>query len=316
MTQQPASELGPWQVSPLVDSSTLLDDPEGLQERATQDGYLFFRGLLPAEPLLRLRTELLQVIEQHGWRHPFQDDHGDRIDVGAINRVHAEDLRPDIGVSTSAYEDAQRLERLHALPHHPALIKIYRTLFGGADVFVHPRHIARMMTPHQSLVTTPPHQDFPLIQGTTNTWTAWFPLGDCPTDLGGLAVLRGSHRQGYVPIRPAEGAGLIATQLCEGDTDWASTSYACGDVLTFSSHTIHAGMPARSGDRVRLSLDVRYQPSDQVIEEKSLLPHCNLSWPEIYADWQHDDLQYYWKKTGLTLSPWDDRFMQPSRRIC
>lgn len=83
---------------------------------------------------------------------------------------------------------------------------LYRTLFGK-EVLVHARHIGRMITAHPSVFPTPPHQDFPLIQGSSNTWTCWFPVGDCPVEMGGLTVMRGSHHYGYLPIQPAKGAG-------------------------------------------------------------------------------------------------------------
>ena len=44
------------------------------------------------------------------------------------------------------------------------------------------------------------NEDYPLIQGTSNTWTCWFPIGDCPRSMGSLTVLRQSHRLGFVPI--------------------------------------------------------------------------------------------------------------------
>lgn len=119
-----------------------------------------------------------------------------------------------------------------------------------------------------------------------------------------------------MPIQPADGTGLIAAQLCAGEDDWVEGDYACGDVLTFPSHTVHRGLRCQLKDRARLSLDVRYQPADEVIEEKSLRPHCDLTWEEIYRGWERSDLQYYWTKTALELSPWDERFLQPSRRIC
>jgi hypothetical protein len=61
---------------------------------------------------------------------------------------------------------------------------------------------------------------------------------------------------------------------------------------------------------------VRYQPLDEIVEEKSLLPHCPLSWEEIYADWKKDDLKYYWRQLPLKLSPWNDKLLRPRRRIC
>ena len=298
-----------------VDSTSLLGNPQALRRRAQEEGYLFFRGLLPQSDLLDLRGELLEVVERHGWRKLGQDRLGGTMDLERLALLPESQLRTDIGVSIAAYQDAQRLERLHRLPHHPRLLELYSTLLKG-DVLVHPRHIARMITGHPAMVPTPPHQDFPLIQGTAQTWTAWFPLGDCPRELGGLTVLRGSHRQGYVPIQPSLGAGNIAVQLCDFETDWVEGDFFCGDVLTFPSHTIHKALKCQKREQIRLSMDVRYQSADEPIEQKSLRPHCELSWEQIYADWQQDDLKYYWRKGELALSPWEDHYLQPSSRIC
>ena len=118
--------------------------------------------------------------------------------------------------------------------------------------------------------------------------------------MGGLAVLRGSHRKGYLPIQPSHGAGNIAVPLCPGETEWLTTDYATGDVLTFPCFTLHRGTRSRRPDQIRLSLR----------------PHCELTWDQIYAGWKSDDLKYYWRALPLKLVGWDDSLMQPKRRIC
>jgi hypothetical protein len=298
-----------------VDSTALLDDPVGLRQRAAEDGYLFFRQFLPRDEVMALRADMLAVVENFGWRKPGQDALGGLIDITVLNQVPDELMRTDIGVSAAAYHAVQKLERFHRLPHNPRLIGLYRALFQG-EVLVHPRHIARMITAHASVFPTPPHQDFPLIQGTGNTWTCWMPVGDCPRELGGLAVLRGSQRRGFLPIQPAKGAGGIAVPLCSYDKEWVAGDFAAGDVLTFSAFTIHRALRCQWKEQIRLSLDVRYQPLAEPVELKSLLPHCDLSWEEIYAGWAHKDLQYYWQDLPLHMAEWDDTLLQPKRRIC
>jgi ectoine hydroxylase-related dioxygenase (phytanoyl-CoA dioxygenase family) len=305
----------PRQASPMVDSTPLLGDRTALLERAESEGYLFFRNFLPRDEVLALREHMLRVVDRFSWREAGQDALGGRLNLDALNRVPDEAMREDIGVSHEAYAAAQKLEALHALPHHPRLIALYREIFDE-DVLVHPRHIARMVTGHRCMVPTPPHQDYPLIQGTARTWTCWFPLGDCPRSMGGLTVLRGSHHEGYLPISPAMGAGGIATQLCAHEVDWVEVDYEAGDILTFPSYTVHRALPSQDKAMIRLSLDVRYQPLSEPVEAKSLLPHCDLSWEEIYADWKDDTFQYYWQKDQPSLSGWDDALLQPGRRIC
>jgi len=162
----------------------------------------------------------------------------------------------------------------------------------------------------------PPHQDFPLIQGTAKTWTCWIPLGDCPRAMGGLTMLKGSHRHGYLPIQPSKGAGGIAVPLCPWETEWVEGDYEAGDIITFPSYTIHKALRCQDKELIRVSLDVRYQSVDEPVEQKSLLPHCDLTWEEIYAGWGSDELKYYWEKVPLSIVPWEDSYMQPSTRIC
>ena len=300
-----------------LDSMPLLraGDFDGLRARAAEEGYLFFPGLLPAEAILRVRADMLGVVERYGWRQPGQDAYGGLIDREALSQVPAEEMRSDIGVSHAAYHDVQKLPSFHALPHHPALLALYRGLFGE-EVFVHPRHIARMITAHPVMHPTPQHQDFPLVQGSPNTWTCWFPLGDCPRSMGGLTVLRQSHQQGYIPIQRASGAGGIAVQLCPGQEVWVEGDYQIGDVLTFPCFTVHKALPSVEPELIRLSIDARYQAISELIEEKSLKPHCKLTWEEVYAGWPEDSLQYYWLGSAPKLSPWDSTFLQPAQRIC
>jgi len=302
-------------VSEFADSTPLLADAPALRARAEADGYLFLRGLIPDGALREVRADILGVVARHGWLRPGQNEQGGALDLEQLNQVPPGEMRLDIGVSSGAYDDIQKLESVHRLPHHPAILAVLERLLDG-PVLVHPRHIIRAVTGHKDMVPTPPHQDFPLIQGTSATWTCWIPLGDCPRSHGGLTVLRASHKNGYVPIEPAAGAGNIAAQLCPFETDWVSADYRMGDILLFPSYTIHRALPTQYPDDIRLSYDVRYQRADQEVEEKSLLPHCGLSWEEIYAGWSSRQLCYYWRAAELEMSPWNSDLMQPGRRIC
>ena len=297
------------------DSTSLLDDPAALRVRADRDGYLFFKHFLPTEPLLELRRQMLEICAQRGWLAPGHYLMEVVIDADAINRVPDEQMRADIGVSDEAYRAAQKLELFHTIPHHPKLLSLYRNLFGK-EVIPHPRHIARMITCHRSVSPTPPHQDYIHIQGTPQTWTCWFPLGNCPREMGSLTVLRGSHRNGVVAVAPAKGAGGLAAILCPHEIDWVEGDFELGDILTFSSYNVHRALRSRHRDRIRLSCDMRFQALDEEIHEASLKPHGDYTWEYLYQGWKNPDVQYYWKKHNLRLSPWDPSLHWQKERIC
>jgi hypothetical protein len=309
-------------LAPFDDSTDLLGHPGELRARAERDGYLFFPGLLDPEPILRLRAKVLDILTRHGLRTPDADPLDGTLDVARLNELPADQLRVDIGVSAEIYADLQKLPELHRLPHHPSLLEIYRILLETDDVFVHPRHIMRAMTSHPATGATPPHQDFPLVQGSSATWTSWIPIGDCGLERGPLVVLRGSHRQGYLPVGTGDGEGHWTNwgaQLCEHESSWVGGDFAVGDVLTFPSFTVHRSLPSAIRDEVRISMDVRYQRGDDVIEARSLTNHSDRPWDEIYQGWSEDnaDLRYYWHPDRLSYKPWDDSLLEPgARRIC
>lgn len=314
----PPTAVDPDALSPFEDSTDLLHSPPALRARAKRDGYLYFRGLLDAEPVLELRRQVLGVLDRHGLRADPADPLSGQLAIERLVQLPDADMREDIGVSWQIYFELQQLPAFHRLPHHPALLALYRALFGE-EVFVHPRHIMRAMTPHPAMTPTPGHQDFPLVQGSTDTWTAWIPVGACNLEHGPLVVLRGSHREGYLPVTLGKGAGGISAQLCDRESDWVGGAFGVGDVLTFSSLTVHAGLPAKVRDEIRISLDVRYQRATDVIDRRSLGNHSHHTWPEIYAGWTEidRDLMYYWDREELSLSEWDETLIQPGeRRIC
>ena len=54
-------------VDELADSSELLHDAAGLRGRLAEAGYLFFRGLLPAEPVRTAGATVLARLRDGGW---------------------------------------------------------------------------------------------------------------------------------------------------------------------------------------------------------------------------------------------------------
>jgi hypothetical protein len=84
------------------------------------------------------------------------------------------------------------------------------------------------------------------------------------------------------------------------DTPWLTTNFDAGDTLFFPALTIHKAMPNLTEDRMRISLDNRYEGEGDAIAAHMLAPHLNdvtpISWEEVYADWKTDDLKYYWRR--------------------
>jgi len=285
---------------PFLDSTDISGDGPELARRADRDGYLFVRGLLPAALLEDLRMRLLEIARAGGWvkpATPLED---------AVADLNGFCLEPERKYMQT-YEKMYRLQEFHSLQHHPNLISFFERLLDS-PVLPHPRLIGRTVFPRKEQYTTPPHQDFIPIQGTANTFTAWFPLTDLPPEMGGLQLSAGSHTRGIYNFEAALGAGGMAVTDDLGD-NWVNNPMKQGDVVIFHSMTVHQGVPSKS-DRLRMSMDARYQRVDETIAPGSLLPHTqpDMTWEDVYEGWPDSDLKYFWKKHDLSIKLYDNQY--------
>jgi len=283
------------------DSSALLEDPGELRARFDRDGYVLLRGVVDPEVLLAARRAITGILHRHGWLDPSQDPMAAVPAGGPFVEGDARYLE--------AYDDVQRSEAFHAVPHHSSVRRCMTALLGPT-AFPHPLSIARLVFPGNEEWTTPPHQDYPNNQGTMDLYACWMPLADCSVDDGTLSILRGSHRLGVAPLRAALGAGNRRAELDDrhDGLDWVGGDMRLGDALIFHSLTVHSAMPNRGGS-MRLSIDYRFQREGEALTPGCLEPHFGrLSWDDIYAGWQRDDLRYYWQGKRYTVVEWDESY--------
>lgn len=243
----------------LVDSAPLVSDPDALGSRAVEHGYVLLRGIPGPEAVAPLRRLVQDVAASLGLLLPQRAGR------------HAPLVRPGAGLSGSGYDDRRWLalqERVLVHPHfaavgdHARLLNALEGLCGG-PVLTRRGDICRIALPGAHHLTTPPHQDHWYTGGTTNLWTVWIPLTDMPLDLGPLAVLPGSHLRGLLPHH-GEGAGRQTVPVSD-DGEFAAAPLAAGDAILFNCLTVHCALPNLTRNRVRLSVDYRYQPASEPI---------------------------------------------------
>ncbi len=277
---------------PFVDSCDISKDGEALRRRADRDGYLFLRDWVDGESVLAARRDIAAVLQDVGWIDAETDPDG-------TVTSHAPHVSGEPEFSP-VYDRVQLLESFHTLAHDEAIMEVMGRLLGD-DVLLQPSNIARFIFPSNLEQTTPAHQDYLHIQGTPDVWTAWLPLGDCPHFMGGLSVLTGSHNFGVLPVSRSLGAGGLRAHFEKIGGEWVSSPFENGDILFFHSHTVHRGLPNLPGNRLRLSVDFRYQRASEPVMDKVLAPHQGrLSWEEVYLGWKSDRYQYHWQRFELT----------------
>ena len=281
-------------------SNDAADDGVELRRRLADEGYLFFRGLIDPARLLSLRADIMRVVDEHGWLEAGTDPMDGIADVSKRCTEGDMEYNP-------VYGDVQRLESFHSVPHAPELVDMVERILDTTTIPV-PGHKARIWFPKFTEHTTPMHQDFVHYQGSLETLTCWAPVGDCPIELGPLAVLEGSHKvKKVLPHHFSLGAGGLIVDLDdelpehpELGGQWRSTNFEAGDALFFPALTVHQALPNVTDDRIRISLDNRYQREGDNIADHMLRPHMydrhQVGWEDIYRDWESDELKYYWRR--------------------
>lgn len=275
-------------------SNDAMHDASELQGRIADEGYLFFKRLMNPDKLWQLRHEMMSTIQQAGWLI---------ADTDPLDGIADVNMRYTEGDNeyTTGYAEVYKLENFHRSAHWPEVTDPVAKILGG-PIMPYPQKVARIWFPKYTEHTTPTHQDYVHFQGSWNTITCWAPVGDCPIELGGLAVIPGSHKVDRILEHNFSlgAGGLIVDETKHADVDpvWHSTDYEIGDALFFPALTIHKALPNYTDDRLRLSLDNRYLRVGEEIMEQMLEPHgpSKLSWDEIYPHWRADDLKYYWER--------------------
>ena len=285
-------------MEPFVDSTRYVNDGLELRTRMNRDGYLYIRNLLPQQIIEELRLKWLGILGEAGW---LKKGTASESGIPNLDAFCVEPEIPYMEVMTKVFS----LIEYHSIPHHSNVVGFFERMLGGT-IMNHPRLIGRTIFPQRTDYTTPPHQDWIPIQGTPETYTAWIPLSDITKAMGGLQLCTGSHQSGIYDFQPALGAGAMeVVDPLEGK--WVNNPMQQGDIIFFHSMMVHKGV-SNNARQLRLSMDARFQRTDQPICPNSLEPHGKevRDWKAIYKDWpQNNQLKYYWKQYDLRFQPYD-----------
>jgi hypothetical protein len=225
----------------LTDSSGLVLEPENLRKQLATDGYLFFRGLLPADRMRASGAAVLAHLHDGGWTD------ADGLPSGTQRALNSFDA-----LSDPAFLAALLSAEFNQIPYLPPLRELVRRILGPR-AFSYPAKVLRAVYPERPGQRPRGrfiHYDY-AVGGGQDMLTSWLPLMDIPVSLGGLAVQPGGHH--WPPMRPRLLAG--------SEPGWATAHYRPGDVIVFHCLTPHAALPNK-GPKLRVSGDFRWQLPD------------------------------------------------------
>ncbi len=288
---------------PLREATNIVDDGPALRRRLVEDGYLYLPNYLDRALVLAARRRELQQFLALGYldpEYPLLD--------GVINAQYR-------GQAANPYGEPELMNAarynlpLQKVLYGGAMIELYRRLFGEEiRPFDFTWHRAKTDSRDSA---AQPHCDIVFMgRGSHRLCTSWTPLGDIPTEMGGLMVLEGSCHLEHVRStygtldvdhyctnyddaaeieagskvwqdwvnNGAYNVNALATRQELGGR-WLTTDYTAGDLLVFGMFTMHASMDNHTA-RFRLSTDTRYQPASDPVDERWVGEHPIRHGPE------------------------------------
>ena len=233
-----------------------------LQEVFREKGYLFFRSFFPKALIEEKREAVLHILHSEGWG---KLEHGKCIALSPAHSMH----------SPSFYQCVRRLmeeEALHQLAEFPPLSQLMNRLLEK-KVFCHPNKMIRVTYPYHlnPKDKVPPHQDLFHVKGERETLTAWIPLGNYPSEAGGLLVAPETHKRGLFPVKWSGKGRARTSESALEKIVWYTTHYRMGDLLILDALTLHQS-GKNEQDHFRLSLDCRFSSALGAVNEAELLP--------------------------------------------
>ncbi len=244
------------------DSTNLLGQPERLRERLAADGYLLLRGVLDKATVAAARREIFGRLAEVG---EVKKPAVDGIATGTSLR---REMQPDLG---RFWQSVCEGPALRSVSHGPAIIGLLTGIFGEPAVALD--YIALRTAAKGK--STGLHFDGPYFtRHHDRVLTCWMPLGDVAPVDGPLVVIEGSNRFDDLieefrdfdiavdTTRRADIAEDFGTFAKARGARVLTTHFRPGDVLVFGMFTLHGSLDNGSPiDRIRLSVDVRYQPA-------------------------------------------------------
>jgi ectoine hydroxylase-related dioxygenase (phytanoyl-CoA dioxygenase family) len=223
-------------------SNDLLGDAIALRRQLDDEGYVFLRDVLDTDLVANVKAGVMAWFASH-----------DLLTVADGEPVWTgRDFTALGGDPRELFETGL----CETLALSPDMRRVYEQVLGE-PVFVLPLGHYQFRSRSNSRAWRV-HQDGPFSPGLDYV-VFWVPLMEIPEELGGVTIAPHVHKRGSLYPDHAPATTTLPAATIAGDS-WYRADYRPGDVLVFGLLTPHCGLENET-DRVRLSIDIRVQPS-------------------------------------------------------
>ncbi|MFN8489870.1 MAG: phytanoyl-CoA dioxygenase family protein [Caldilineaceae bacterium] len=232
------------------------------------EGYLVVPDLLPLSDLTPVIDEYATYIDQRA--HELYA-------AGKISQLYADapfDQRLALicRENSDIYPELDIMHRRGAAAftflHNPTLLDMVECLVGPEITCSPIQHVRPKLPAGLTPRGSDPHvvhwhQDAGVTWAEADPYfilTVWLPLTSATTEHGCIQLMPGAHKQGLLPHRIKRGLGTAITPEALPHVRVVAVPLEPGSVLLMHKHMPHCST-RNSTDRVRWSMDIRYQPT-------------------------------------------------------
>lgn len=142
----------------------------------------------------------------------------------------------------------------------------------GPEIFSNPVYNVRPKVPNVAAGAVPWHQDKSYWPDANSNpvITVWIPLVNADEENGCLHICPRTHKKRVLPYHKEQKTGTKYTEIDEELIEAAIAEYGevivpmtAGSAILFNDRCLHSSTLNQSKDRIRWSVDLRYQPTDQ-----------------------------------------------------
>ena len=264
----------------LRESNDILDDPDALQERIAEDGYLLIRGLHDKETVLAARRQILKKLAEKEILAP---------DTPLMDGIFNPDYPEPTSTGSMGNIELTQLPEFKAVVEGAPIMNFFKHFLGG-EARTYDFKWLRTAGPGSG---SPIHYDIVFMgRGTQKLFSCWTPFGDVSLDMGPIVFCIGSNR--FDKVRQTYGQSDVDRDLIQGHFsdkplevvekfggNWATTTFSVGDVIIFSMFLMHASL-VNTSNKIRITADTRYQLASEAIDERWIgeKPKGHYAWKQ------------------------------------
>ena len=311
------------EVVPMIPSNNIYHDGPKLRKRLDEDGYLYFKKMIPKEAVHRAYVEMAGQLNDNKWTTD-SDFEKDVAELGFSAGVPFPSayLKPShrtivgCGDATASSREQQEAPALPPPTVGFTMTPPIRSLIAGGNVMTAVRQVMGgpvTRLDHTSLELSYPGEEHGfsmpsvlLNQGTPLLLCAWVPMHDVPLFMGGLAIVHGSNsRSSWKAVRHSYGTHDMMSGDIQGDECF---SHDAEEILRYGAPLVTSAFDA--GDIVLTTI---YTMQTFVTNSSKYWRLSGTSRWLIEGDDKGADPRYMGANAGAALAAWESSRTDPKR---